>query len=91
MQMLFILQLHMFSGGRPGAFVPTGYYPEINLTYGDVEFLLLRDSLGVEKFAMSLVQRFRKAEKEKIDDKYVVNSQHTGSPLIILELANSLI
>ncbi|KAF2832795.1 hypothetical protein CC86DRAFT_399460 [Ophiobolus disseminans] len=67
-QMLFILQLHMFSGGRPSAFVPTGYYPEINLTYGDVDFLLLRDGLGVEKFAMALTQRFRKGEKEKIND-----------------------
>ena len=47
-QMLLILQLLMFSGGRPVAFVPTGYYPGINLTYGDVEFILLRNGLRVE-------------------------------------------
>jgi hypothetical protein len=66
--MMFIMQMLMFSGGRPGAFVPSGYYPDIYLEYRDIDFLLGRHQ-GKEKFAISLVQRWRKGEKDKIDAK----------------------
>lgn len=70
-QTLFLKQLHMFSGGRPGAFVPTNYYPDINLSYSDVDFLLVRDGTGVERYAISLVQNWMKGER------YLKPSQRT--------------
>src|SRR4051794_28737564 len=51
-QTAFLLQVHMFTGGRPGAFVSTGHYPDIHLKYEDVEFILIRVSTGQEKFGL---------------------------------------
>ncbi|KAJ5031720.1 hypothetical protein PSV08DRAFT_368862 [Bipolaris maydis] len=68
-QTAFLLQIHMFTGGRPGAFVPTGYYPDIHLKYEDVEFLLIRVKDGQEKFGLVLRQGWRKGEKQMLDAK----------------------
>ncbi len=65
-QMIFILQLLIFSAGRPGAFVPTSYYPDIFLVYRDLTFFLLRLETGEEAFGVRVDQRWRKGEKEKI-------------------------
>lgn len=90
-QTLFLKQLHVFSGGRSGAFVPTGYYPDINLTYGDIDFLLVRDGTGVEKYAICLVQNWMKGNKEKVDKKCVIlpSLRSSFSPLAILPCARS--
>jgi hypothetical protein len=56
-QVAFLLQTHMFTGGRPGAFIATSYYPDIYLKYEDVEFILLRVSTGQEKFGLVLRQQ----------------------------------
>jgi hypothetical protein len=61
----------MFSGGRPGAFVSTGYYPDLTLTYGDVEIILIQLSDGTEKIGMVFLQRWRKGENEALSSKFV--------------------
>jgi hypothetical protein len=64
-----ILQMLFFSLARSGALVPTNYYPDLCLVYQDVEFVLLRMVDKTEKFGMVLTQRWRKGEKDEIDDK----------------------
>lgn len=68
-QLAFIIQMHFFSAARPGALLPTGYYPDLHLTYEDVLFALLRKPDGTSKFTIILVQRWRKGEKEQLDQK----------------------
>ncbi|KAF2472222.1 uncharacterized protein BDR25DRAFT_19457 [Lindgomyces ingoldianus] len=67
-QLGLTLQFHVFSGGRPGGFISTGYYPDLCLVYRDVQFILIRLQDGQEKFGIVLVQRWRKGEEEKLDE-----------------------
>ena len=71
LQTAFLAQMHMFSAGRPGAFVPTGHYPDIYMSYEDAEVVLVRRTDGSEKFGVVLTQRFMKGEKDKIGDPLV--------------------
>lgn len=68
-QVGFMLQMHFFAAARPGALMPTGYYPDLYLAYQDVDFVLLRMTDKTEKFAMIVTQRWRKGEKDEIDEK----------------------
>jgi hypothetical protein len=64
-----MLQMHFFAAARPGASMPTGYYPDLYLAYQEVEFVLLRMPNKMEKFVILVIQRWRKGEKEEIDEK----------------------
>jgi hypothetical protein len=64
--------MHFFSAARPRALVSTGYYPDLHLKYNDVLFALVRRRDGAAKFTIVLTQRWRKGEKEKVAEKWVI-------------------
>lgn len=59
----------LFRGGKTGALVSTGYYPDLHLKYEDVLFALLRRTDETAKFTIVLTRQWRKGEKEEINQK----------------------
>ncbi|CAI6338093.1 unnamed protein product [Periconia digitata] len=66
LSMHFFLMWCFFSAGRPGAIVPTGYYPNIHLVYEDIQCILMRMGDDTQKFGIVACQRWMKGKKQQV-------------------------